>query len=589
MSLALAVRKAALAPGKWVSFPSALWRRAKAAPSLDLRFADNKSLVDAVTGQNLVTFTRASSGTFVGSDGLIKTATTNLITHSQTFNNAAWILSGTGATITAVTDIEAPNGSMTAWTLASGAGGFAQIQNTFSGISGATYTGSFWVRGRSGTTGVVSIRVSENINTQLTGITSSWQRFSFTATSTSTTIRLGIHLSANTESIDIWGAQLEQSSTVGEYIPTTSVINSAPRFDHNPTTGESLGLLVEEQRTNVKTHSEAILVANSYGANSSTLAAASIANPFGGTTASLFTLNVGANTGNNTDGFNFGSGISIANSTAHAQSLFVKPAGATVLRLRSNVGGARFDFTLIGNGTAPSPSADLQSAAIVPFPNGWYRVSWTFTSATSAPGNRGDYWTIKTNVADGTNGLYVVGAQLEAGAFPTSYIPTTTATATRSADVASITGANFSSWYNQTEGTVFADIVGFSIASSQFPRIVEFSDGTSNNIIRLQQYSSNLVRTSISTGSVGQMGQDGGTIAQGVRGKVALAVATDNCAFVVNAGTPSADSSVTVPVVITQATIAGTTGGTSISNSTINRLTYWPQRLSNTTLQEVTR
>jgi hypothetical protein len=478
---------------------------------------------------------------------------------------------------------------MTAWTLASGAGGFAQIQNTFSGISGATYTGSFWVRGRSGTTGVVSIRVSENINTQLTGITSSWQRFSFTATSTSTTIRLGIHLSANTESIDIWGAQLEQSSTVGEYIPTTSVINSAPRFDHNPTTGESLGLLVEEQRTNVKTHSEAILVANSYGANSSTLAAASIANPFGGTTASLFTLNVGANTGNNTDGFNFGSGISIANSTAHAQSLFVKPAGATVLRLRSNVGGARFDFTLIGNGTAPSPSADLQSAAIVPFPNGWYRVSWTFTSATSAPGNRGDYWTIKTNVADGTNGLYVVGAQLEAGAFPTSYIPTTTATATRSADVASITGANFSSWYNQTEGTVFADIVGFSIASSQFPRIVEFSDGTSNNIIRLQQYSSNLVRTSISTGSVGQMGQDGGTIAQGVRGKVALAVATDNCAFVVNAGTPSADSSVTVPVVITQATIAGTTGGTSISNSTINRLTYWPQRLSNTTLQEVTR
>jgi hypothetical protein len=49
--------------------------------------------------------------------------------------------------------------------------------------------------------------------------------------------------------IYLWGAQLEQSATVGEYIPTTSTINSAPRFDHNPTTGESLGLLVEEART----------------------------------------------------------------------------------------------------------------------------------------------------------------------------------------------------------------------------------------------------------------------------------------------------------------------------------------------------
>lgn len=54
-----------------------------------------------------------------------------------------------------------------------------------------------------------------------------------------------------TRGIYIWGAQLEQSSTIGEYIRTTSTINSAPRFHHDPTTGESLGLLVEEQRTNL--------------------------------------------------------------------------------------------------------------------------------------------------------------------------------------------------------------------------------------------------------------------------------------------------------------------------------------------------
>jgi len=54
-----------------------LWDLAGNRPSLDLPFADNKSLVDATTGQNLVTFTRASSGTYVDSQGVIRTATTN--------------------------------------------------------------------------------------------------------------------------------------------------------------------------------------------------------------------------------------------------------------------------------------------------------------------------------------------------------------------------------------------------------------------------------------------------------------------------------------------------------------------------------
>ena len=55
-----------------------LWDLSGQRPTLDLRFAEDRTLVDATTGSNLVNFTRASSGTYVGSDGLIKTATTNL-------------------------------------------------------------------------------------------------------------------------------------------------------------------------------------------------------------------------------------------------------------------------------------------------------------------------------------------------------------------------------------------------------------------------------------------------------------------------------------------------------------------------------
>jgi hypothetical protein len=72
--------------GPWVQ--NSLWTRARAVPSLDLRFADNKSLVDATTGSKLVTFTRASSGTYVGSDGVIRNAVTNLLLRSEEFDNA---------------------------------------------------------------------------------------------------------------------------------------------------------------------------------------------------------------------------------------------------------------------------------------------------------------------------------------------------------------------------------------------------------------------------------------------------------------------------------------------------------------------
>jgi hypothetical protein len=72
---ALGASRTSLVPGGALAGPwvqNSLWTRARAVPSLDLRFADNKSLVDATTGLNLVTHTRASSGTYVGSDGVIR-------------------------------------------------------------------------------------------------------------------------------------------------------------------------------------------------------------------------------------------------------------------------------------------------------------------------------------------------------------------------------------------------------------------------------------------------------------------------------------------------------------------------------------
>ena len=54
----------------------------------------------------------------------------------------------------------------------------------------------------------------------------------------------------STNQFYIWGVQAEEGSTATDYIPTGSTISGAPRFDHDPLTGESLGLLIEESRTN---------------------------------------------------------------------------------------------------------------------------------------------------------------------------------------------------------------------------------------------------------------------------------------------------------------------------------------------------
>jgi hypothetical protein len=329
-------------------------------PSLDLRFADNKSLVDAVTGQLLVTFPRASNGTFVDSAGVLQTAVTD-----------------------------------------------------------------------------------------------------------------------------------------------------APRFDHNPTTGESLGLLVEEQRSNL------LLNSNTLSTQSATV-------------------------------------------TAVAHTLHFTGTGTITLTGVSTAG------PLVGTGVGESN-----------------RVSLTFTPTAGS----------LTLTVSGT----VTNAQLEAGAFRTSYIATTGATATRAADVASITGSAFSSWYRQDEGTMFAEWFGGPVATNKFPSVAaarQASANNSQNTVEIFQGPSlanvranGLVRVS----NVDQMSRDSGDLTLvGTKVKAALGVRTNDFVFTANGLQVGAvDTLGTLPTVDTLN--IGFNSASEQLNGRISRLTYWPQRLPNSTLQSITQ
>jgi hypothetical protein len=241
-----------------------------------------------------------------------------------------------------------------------------------------------------------------------------------------------------------------------------------PRFDHT-SAGVCRGLLIEGSRTNAFQHSSNFkdTTSSNYWANqtATTITVDQIASPDGGVNADLLSTSTSS-----FDCFtrrnNFWAG-----STQYTYSIFVKRgpsnyryvgfyigAGATVTQF------PYFDFDNPTTVQIPTiTSGTINSTRVDAYPNGWYRVIITFTTAATPITLFGGVYISASNGAlqessTAGNNCYIWGIQSELGSFPTSYIPTTTGSVVRSADVCSITGANFTSFYNQPEGTMLADV-----------------------------------------------------------------------------------------------------------------------------------
>jgi hypothetical protein len=179
--------------------------------------------------------------------------------------------------------------------------------------------------------------------------------------------------------------------------------------------------------------------------------------------------------------------------------------------------------------------------------------------------------------------------QLEQGAFATSVIPTTTTALTRNADVASMTGTNFSSWYNATEGTLFSESINLPGQSAVvFPRIANINDGTTNNVITTvwRSDTSRLYgAVTVSGVNVAEVGVVG--VTQTNANKIALGYATDNFASSVNGGAVNTDTSGAIPSV-NRLGIGRQASAADFINGYIRRIAYYPVRLPNSTLQALT-
>jgi hypothetical protein len=182
---------------------------------------------------------------------------------------------------------------------------------------------------------------------------------------------------------------------------------------------------------------------------------------------------------------------------------------------------------------------------------------------------------------DPTKGLFVDCLQVEAGGFPTSYIPNlSTGTTARNADVATVTGSNFSGWWQAGKGSALVRARPSTVSGIR--PLIQFDDATADNIIALRGNTTNPELYIKATTDQAQI--DAGTIAANTNYRLAGAWAENNCAASANSGTPVLDSAATIPVV-TQARLGS--DGTNYLNGHLESVDYYNERVLNAGLQVI--
>ena len=274
--------------------------------------------------------------------------------------------------------------------------------------------------------------------------------------------------------------------------------NNVARFDHDPVTLACKGLLIEESRTNLLQRSEEFNNAYWVKFQMQLFGSGSIANttetfaPDGSNNADKLVENTV------TDRHQIGDVGPATTVGTYTYSIFVKkPAGSAVSHIMVVFGGvaaagvAATSLNLITLGIGDTLGGSNLNSSAIQYPNGWINLRCTVTTTVAGALNpnilfsRNGLFVNRSYTGDGTSGVYLWGAQLEAGSFPTSYIPTTTASVVRSADVCSISGSAFSGFYNQTEGSLacnYAITAGFT-GNRYAASIEDTAGGTQNGFV----------------------------------------------------------------------------------------------------------
>lgn len=368
----------------------------------------------------------------------------------------------------------------------------------------------------------------------------------------------------------------------------TAAASNVPRFDHDPTLLTAKGLLVEETRVNsVRNNTMVGAVPGSPG---------TLPTYWGG-------VNLAAGLSYSVIGTGTESGIPYIDlqftgtSTASGNSVTFMPDTATVTASVGQtwtdsiywrvVGGSvptntsiGIYFTVTGGTSSGGTIAAPTTAALAT-----QRVSFSYTMPTGTTGFTPNVY-ISSNSGTVVNVTIRVGVpQLELGAFVTSPILTSGSIATRAADVATMP---VGPWFNPRAGTIVVGVIQGGISPTIQPRIVNFNDGTINNVIEiylngaLAAVTGQLAVSGVSNQIIGSL-----SIAAGSIFKAGYSFSSVNQSLVGN-GALLGVSGGGLPTV-TQMNIGNRADVNRPENGTLQFLKYYPRALSPAELQANTR
>jgi hypothetical protein len=359
-----------------------------------------------------------------------------------------------------------------------------------------------------------------------------------------------------------------------------AVASNVPRLDY---LGSSCPrLLLEPQRTNLALYSEQFDNANWQKIRSTINANAATA-PDGTLSADTFTDTTFTNSPSAID-----TPIGATISQAYTHSIFVKAGTAPFIYIGLydiaayvcilNASTGQITFTTSG-----------ATSSVVSYGNGWYRLSITLTVASVIiyP-----YFGVcqfsNTNIYSGT-GAYTAqfwGAQVEAGAYATSYIPTLGASVTRVKDECIKTGV--SSLIGQTEGTVFVE---FKMNGQSLSEDVYSNNKNLTGSISIQATANGQLLGFICyNGTFIQFVTSTGVLQLGQNCKIALAYKSGNSAFYVN-GNQISTSATAFAFTTTLSEIDIANNGVffaHLNNKEVSQVLQFNTRLTNAQLAELT-
>jgi hypothetical protein len=548
------------------------------------------------TGDGDMTFTRGSAATRINSAGLIEKERANLLLQSNTFDTT-WVASN-GASLTS--GQTGYDGSSDAWLLTKSTNNFSNINQSISASGVNTY--SVYAKGTStnfclrdnvsGTrlevdlsNGSITLQQAGIIVANVEDVGGGWYKVSATFNEVLSVVQIYPKFnSADVVSVTIQDAMLNQGLVAQPYIETTTtaiyegITDDVPRVDYSG--GGCPSLLLEGQRTNLVTQSEY------FGAwtndTNISLTANAIQSPSG--LIDAYKISAGTSTARQAIK------LLLTPSGDVVQSVFAKKGEYSVVQITDGRNPnlyANFDLEngVLGNYEDCTPSIEK-------FSDGWYRCVIVYNSTLDIVNTRISIAESPTQArlvnfaGNGSDGIYIWGAMVEAGSYRTSYLPTYGTSTTRAVDI--VDGAVDASLFNDSEGVLFVEFAALADTRDNDFRFL-ICDGTNNERIQIFLPTSNILNVDCIVSNSATANLTYTLTNPSSSHKVAFKYKNNDFALWVDGVERGTDTSGGTPTGLDRLDFYRTPNNNNYVEANVKQAIYFGTALTDTQLQELTK